>query len=76
MPVDYLRGFAIRACVRGRSFMLHFQIVVLESFASMIEALLTMPTATMLTSKNAEPTIIMMEPAENGLRSAAADAMP
>jgi hypothetical protein len=50
--------------------MLHFQIVVLESFASMIEALLTMPTATMLTSKNAEPTIIMMEPAED-----AADAM-
>ena len=74
MPVDYLRGFAIRAYIRGRSFMLHFQIVVLESFASMIEAFLTMPTATMLTSKNAEPTIIMMEPA--GLGSAAADAMP
>ena len=42
--------------------MLYFQIVVLESFASvMIEALRTMPTATMLRSKNAEPTIIMME---------------
>jgi hypothetical protein len=41
--------------------MLYFQIVVLESFASMIEALLTMPTATMLRSKNAKPTIIMME---------------
>jgi hypothetical protein len=41
--------------------MLYFQIVVLESFASMVEALLTMPTATMLRSKNANPTIIIME---------------
>ena len=41
--------------------MLYFQIMVLESFASMIEALLTMPTATMLRSKNAQLTIIMME---------------
>ena len=41
--------------------MLHFQIVVLESFVSMIEALLTMPTAMVLRSKNAKPTIIMME---------------
>ena len=40
--------------------MLYFQIMVLESFVSMIEALLTMPTA-MLRSKNAKPTIIMME---------------
>ena len=41
--------------------MLYFQIMVLESFASMIEALLTMSTATMLRSRNAKPTIIMME---------------
>ena len=41
--------------------MLYFQIMVLESFASIIGALLTMPTATMLRSKNAKPTIIMME---------------
>jgi hypothetical protein len=35
----------------------YFQIMVFESFASMmIEALRTMPTA-----KNAEPTIILME---------------
>ena len=46
---------------RGRSFMLYFQIMVLESFASIIGALLTMPAATMLRSKNAKPTIIMME---------------
>ena len=40
----------------------YFQIMVFESFASMmIEALRTMPTATMVTSKNAEPTIILME---------------
>jgi hypothetical protein len=41
--------------------MLYLQIVVLESFASMIESLLTVPTARTLRSKNAEPTIIMME---------------
>jgi hypothetical protein len=41
--------------------MLYFQIMVLESFASIIGALLTMPAATMLRSKNAKPTIIMME---------------
>jgi len=35
--------------------------MVLESFASIIGALLTMPAATMLRSKNAKPTIIMME---------------
>ena len=40
----------------------YFQIMVFESFASiMIEAFRTMPTATMLKSKNAEPTIILME---------------
>ena len=35
--------------------MLYFQIMVLESFASIIGALLTMPAATMLRSKNAKP---------------------
>ena len=40
----------------------YFQIMVFESFASMmIEALRTMPAATMLRPKNAEPTIILME---------------
>jgi len=39
--------------------MLYFQIMAFESFAGMIEALLTMPTATR--SKNAKPTIIIME---------------
>jgi len=38
--------------------MLYFQMMVFES---LIEALLTMPTATMLRSKNAKPPIIMME---------------
>ena len=41
--------------------MLYFQIVLLERFASMMEALLSMPTATMLRPKKAEPTIILME---------------
>ena len=36
--------------------------IVFESFAKMmIETLGSMPTATMLRSKNAEPTIILME---------------
>ena len=38
--------------------MLYLQMMVFES---LIEALLTMPTVTMLRSKNAKPTIIMME---------------
>jgi len=38
--------------------MLYFQMMVFES---LIEALLTMPTAKMLRSKNAKPPIIMME---------------
>ena len=42
----------------------YFQIMVFESFASMmIEVLRTMAAATMLRSKNAEPTIILMEQA-------------
>ena len=40
----------------------HFQFIFVESFASMmIEALRTMPTATMPRPKNSEPTIILME---------------
>ena len=41
----------------------YFPLIVFESFASMmIAALRTMPaTATVLRSKNAEPTIIVME---------------
>jgi len=40
----------------------YFPFIVFESFANMmIETLRTMPTATMLRPRNAEPTIILME---------------